>query len=398
MEDRSMIKPILDALEYFSSSEEELEIFYNVVDKFCAAWFGKPIFASHFSKIDYALLHELLGEYIRFESNNKRIALWILAINRVCCNYTASLDSAKYEISELEESIDDSFDTTLIDPIVSSLKAFEQQHLNAGINDKGENDGVGDFLQWVGIYVTYVYPSLENKQNFYDKNIIKAMNYLLAEFIKQKSNDKRLALLILALMESCRQYAIQISGGLPQFDERKVFPDGYVMGGTEESMVQELLNKLKEENEKQRLKPILSKELHADQFLKDAFDKFIIDLNDDVNESVSVFNQFANTMSNKLVNFSEEQVCLFFQTLIRYRKKCHVVIKESVFHTLKRSVSLLSEQSKSWFSEELEKLRNDNEIYVDYIVHKLKNEKSSKINTAKLFVMLYLIYKLELLN
>ena len=170
------------------------------------------------------------------------------------------------------------------------------------------------------------------------------------------------------------------------------------MGGTEESMVQELLNKLKEENEKQRLKPILSKELHADQFLKDAFDKFIIDLNDDVNESVSVFNQFANTMSNKLVNFSEEQVCLFFQTLIRYRKKCHVVIKESVFHTLKRSVSLLSEQSKSWFSEELEKLRNDNEIYVDYIVHKLKNEKSSKINTAKLFVMLYLIYKLELLN
>ena len=324
--------------------------------------------------------------------------MWILAINRVCCNYTASLDSAKYEISELEESIDDSFDTTLIDPIVSSLKAFEQQHLNAGINDKGENDGVGDFLQWVGIYVTYVYPSLENKQNFYDKNIIKAMNYLLAEFIKQKSNDKRLALLILALMESCRQYAIQISGGLPQFDERKVFPDGYVMGGTEESMVQELLNKLKEENEKQRLKPILSKELHADQFLKDAFDKFIIDLNDDVNESVSVFNQFANTMSNKLVNFSEEQVCLFFQTLIRYRKKCHVVIKESVFHTLKRSVSLLSEQSKSWFSEELEKLRNDNEIYVDYIVHKLKNEKSSKINTAKLFVMLYLIYKLELLN
>ena len=75
-----------------------------------------------------------------------------------------------------------------------------------------------------------------------------------------------------------------------------------------------------------------------------------------------------------------------------------MLIKESVFHTLKRSVNLLAEQSKNWFSEELEKLRNDNEIYVDYIVHKLKNEKSSKINTAKLFVMLYLIYKLELLN
>ena len=173
MEDRSMIKPILDALEYFSTSEEELEFFYNVVDKFCAAWFGKPVFASHFSKIDYALLHELLGEYIRFESNNKRIALWILAINRVCYNFTASLDSVKYEICEMEDSIDDSFDTTLIDPIVSSLKSFERQHLNAGVNDKGENDGVGDFLQWVGIYVTYVYPSLENKQNFYDKNIPK---------------------------------------------------------------------------------------------------------------------------------------------------------------------------------------------------------------------------------
>ena len=224
------------------------------------------------------------------------------------------------------------------------------------------------------------------------------MNYLLVEFIKQKSNDKRLALLILALMESCRQYAIQISGGLPQFDECKFFPEGYIMGGTEESMVEELLNRLKEENEKQRQKPILSKELHADQYLKDAFDKFINDLNDDVNESVSVFNQFANTMSNKLVSFSEEQISLFFQTLIRYRKKCHVAIKESVFHTLKRSVNLLSEQSKTWFSEELEKLCNDSEIYVDYIIHKLKNEKSSKINTAKLFVMLYLIYKLELLK
>ncbi|MEE1291620.1 MAG: hypothetical protein UHW86_11405 [Spirochaetota bacterium] len=396
MEDRSMIKPILDALEYFSTSEEELEFFYNVVDKFCAAWFGKPVFASHFSKIDYALLHELLGEYIRFESNNKRIALWILAINRVCYNFTASLDSVKYEISEMEDSIDDSFDTTLIDPIVSSLKSFERQHLNAGVNDKGENDGVGDFLQWVGIYVTYVYPSLENKQNFYDKNIVKAMNYLLVEFIKQKSNDKRLALLILGLMESCRQYAIQISGGMPQFDEGKFFPEGYVLGGTEESMVEELLDRLKEENEKQRQKPVLSKELNADQYIKDSFDQFIIDLNDDVNESVSVFNQFANTMSNKLISFNEEQLSLFFQTLIRYRKKCHVVIKESVFHTLKRSVSLLSEQSKKWFSEELEKLRINNEIYVDYIVHKLKTEKSSKVNTAKLFVMLYLIYKLEL--
>ena len=44
MEDRSMIKPILDALEYFSSSEEELEFFYNVVDKFCAAWYLLLIF------------------------------------------------------------------------------------------------------------------------------------------------------------------------------------------------------------------------------------------------------------------------------------------------------------------------------------------------------------------
>lgn len=401
MEDRSMIKPILEALEYFSSSEEELQFYYKVIDKFCAAWFGKQILASNLTKIDYALLHEMLGEYIRFESNNKRVALWILSINRVCYNYSVNLESVKQELKGMEESIDDSFDTSLIDPIVNNLKEFEHLHLTAGLNDKGENDIVGNFLQWVGVYTTLIYPSLENKQDFYDKNVIRAMNYLLAEFIKQKSNDKRLAMLIIAVMEACRQYSIQISGkniyGVGTLGDVS-FPEGYIFGGTEENMVEELLDRLKEENAKQRQKPILSKEILADQFVKDSFDKFVDELNDDVNESVSVFNQYANMLANKFVTFDQGKQFLFLQTLIRYRKGCRNCVKDGVYNTLRRSISLLSDQSQNWFSQELKNLRNENDVYIDFVIQKLKSERVSKINTSKLFIMLYLIYKFDLMD
>ena len=41
MEDRSFIRPILDAMEYFNKSTEELNFFYRIIDRFCACWFGK---------------------------------------------------------------------------------------------------------------------------------------------------------------------------------------------------------------------------------------------------------------------------------------------------------------------------------------------------------------------
>ncbi len=399
MEDRSMIKPILEALEYFSSSDEELQFYYKVIDKFCATWFGSKILASKFTKLDYLLIHDLLGEYIRFESNNKRVALWILSINRVCYNYSVNLSFIKKDLSEIGDAIDDTLDTSLIEPIVNNLKEFEKLHLQAGVDNRGEADVIGNFLQWVGLYTSYIYPSLENKENFYDKNIIKAMNFLLVEFIKQKSNDKRLAFLIMAIMEACSQYSLRddINSVIIE-DMSSELSEGAVIPGTEENMVSELLNKLKEENDKQRQRPILSKEILADQYIKDSFDLFIEDLNYDVNESVSVFNNYVNTLTNKFVTFDQGKQFLFMQTLNRYRRNCKSSLKEGVYKTLKKSVRLLSEQSKKWFIDELKKLENESDVYIDFVIQKLKSEKVSKTNTSKLFVMLYLIYKFELME
>ncbi len=397
MEDRSMIKPILDALEYFSQSEQELQYYYKVIDRFCALWFGKPVFVSKFKKLDFVIIHDLLGEYLRFESNNKRVALWLLSINRVCYNYSANLAGAKRELIDIENNISDDFDTSLINPIINNLMEFEKAHQSAGVGNRGENDTVGDFLQWVGLYSTMIYTSLENKDNYYDKNVIKAMNFLLLEFIKQKSNDKRLAFLIMAMIESCRQYSLQNPGDDNFADITKSMPNGAVLAGTEENMVQELLNKLKEENFKQRQRPVLSKEILADQFLKDSFDKFIDDLNEDVNECVSVFNNYATTLANKFVGFDHGKQYLFLQALNRYRKNCVKSVKESVANNLKKSVRLLSDESKAWFKSELKKLNDENDLYIEFVIQKIKSEKVSKANTSKLFIMLYLIQKFELM-
>ena len=96
-------------------------------------------------------------------------------------------------------------------------------------------------MQWVGIYSSFVYPSLENKQDYYDKTIIKATNFLLSEFIKQKSNDKRLAFLILAILEACRHYSLVNLESYDSQDFTAEFPEGFVVPGTEENMVSELL-------------------------------------------------------------------------------------------------------------------------------------------------------------
>ena len=35
------------------------------------------------------LTHDLLGEYLRLEENSKRLAFWLLTLNRCCLNFTA---------------------------------------------------------------------------------------------------------------------------------------------------------------------------------------------------------------------------------------------------------------------------------------------------------------------
>lgn len=393
MEDRSVIKPVIDALEYFIRGEEEIQFFYKIIDKFCAKWFNNKINAAKFDKTDIFLIHEMLGEYLRFESNNKRVALWLLAINRVSYNFTVDLSNIKKELKELEKSIDDNFDNSLILPILSWLVDLENMHNNVNKENLGLQDITGNFLQWVGLYTTYIYPSLENKLDIYDKKVTKAMNYLLMEFIKQKSNDKRLAFLLLAIIEACKQYSLQNS----QVDKTTIINNkDMITAGSEEILVEELLNKLKEENEKQRQRPVLTKEIQADQFVKDSLDDFIDNINFDVNEAVSIFNNYTSKLTNKLITFDHKKQYLFFQTLYRYRANCQNCLKESVYYNLKNSVKMLSSHTKIWLEQELENINQQKDLYIDYILQKLKPDNAAKINTAKLFIMLYLIKKFNL--
>ncbi len=398
MEDRSVIQPILEALEYFNKSKEELEYFYNIIDKFCASWFGKTVITTNFSAIDLLLIHDLLGEYLRFEGNSKKIALWLLAINRVCYNYTLDLSKAKKEVEELKKIKKEDLDTSLIDPILNTLKTLEEAHLTSSLNNRPQEDIIGNFLQWVGIYTTFIYPSLENKMDFYDKNVLRAMNFLLSEFLKQKTNEKRLAFLIMAIIEACKQYSLQNNINTELLNQNSENMD-FVLPGKEEKLVEELLNKLKNETERQRKSQlILSKEILADQFVKDSFDKFISDINNDPTEAVTIFNDYSFRLSNILIKFDTGKQFLFLQTLSRYRTNVKSVLKPETYNNLKKSVEMLSERTKEWFKNELVKLNERKDFYIEFVLQKMLNEKeSTKANTAKLFIMLYLIKKLELM-
>jgi len=396
MEDRSVIQPILEALEYFNKSKEELDFFYNIIDKFCASWFGKPVMTTNFTSSDLFLIHDLLGEYLRFEGNSKKIALWLLAINRVCYNYTQDLSKVKKEVEELKKISKDELDTSLIDPILNTLRNLEELHLTSSINNKPQEDIINNFLQWVGIYTTFIYPSLENKMDFYDKNILRAMNFLLSEFLKQKTNDKRLAFLIIAIMEACKQYSLQNNNINPDLFTQN---SEIVVPGKEEKLVEELLNKLKKETERQRKShTILSKEILADQFVKDSFDKFIDDINNDPTEAVAIFNDYSFKLANNLIKFDTGKQFLFLQTLSRYRTNVKSVLKQETYNNLKKSVEMLSDRTKEWFKNELARLNERKDLYIEFVIQKMLNEKDqTKANTAKLFIMLYLIKKLELL-
>ena len=439
--DAGMLKPILDAIEDFDDDSESLEPFYRIVDKFCVQWFGKPALVSDFDTVDLLLIQDMLGEYLAFEGNNRKIALWLLSINRVCNNFTADLSEAAEEIEQLRDEYDEEPDTSLIEPIIGHLKQLEAQHLNAGIDNIGRDDSIGNFLQWVGLYATFIYPSLDNKADFSDKSVLKAMNYLLTEFIKQKSNDKRLAFLIMAIMEACKQYSVANIDVNPQFvdDYAKNAEGEPVLAGTEEELVQQLLSSLHNETVRQRKehpshfvqnepaekvtpvkqsKPdtesksapkkavsepqakskVKGKGLLSEPFSKDEFDDFIESLNADSVECVSVFNKFSTDLANQFVRLDTGKQFIFLQTLSHYRKDCRGNLDKDVWESLRKSVSLLSPKTIDWLKTELQRLAERKDLYIEYILQKIRSEsEATKANTAKLFVMLYLIKKLELL-
>lgn len=437
--DAGMLTPILNAINDFNEDTESLEQFYRIVDKFCVRWFGKPALVADFKTIDLLLIQDMLGEYLAFEGNNKKIALWLLSINRVCYNFTADLSETAEEIEQLRSEYDEEPDTSLIEPIISHLKQLETSHLNAGINNIGREDSIGNFLQWVGLYATFIYPSLDNKTDFFDKSVLKAMNYLLAEFIKQKSNDKRLAFLIMAIMEACKQYSVANIAVNPQFidDYVKSAEGEPVFAGTEEDLVRQLLSNLHNETVRQRRErssyashsetadkqsaaktdkvygdlsaaersqtvspnaKTKGRKLLSEPFSKDEFDAFIDSLNDDSVECVSVFNKFSTDMANQFVRLDTGKQFIFLQTLSRYRKDCRGSLDTEVWDNLRKSVSLLSPKTIEWLHTELDRLAERKDLYIEYILQKIRSEsEATRSNTAKLFVMLYLIDKLELL-
>ena len=394
MEDKSMVQPILEAVEYFTQSESEIQYYYKIIDKFCAKWFRKPPDAALLDTVDLLLIHDLLGEFLRFDSNSKRVAMWLLSINRICYNFTVDLTEAEKELASLESGISDSPDNTLIEPVLSTLIKLEELHLSAGDNNRGRQDITGNFLQWVGLYTTFIYPSLENKQDLNDKSILKAMNYLIMEFIKLKSNDKRLAFLIMAVMEGCRQYSNKDKVDGTVIDSQRSF---MVTAGTEQALVEELLLKLQEETENQRQRPHLSREQPVDQMLKDQLDVFIDELNTTPARAVTLFNGFTEQMTNNYLMLDDgKKSFLFLETLQRYRVNCRKCLKPDVYNNLTMSINLLAAHTKKWFVNELKKADQYTADYTDYILKKFEQHKATKVNTVKLFIILNLIKKFEI--
>jgi hypothetical protein len=397
MDDTSIIKPILDALDYFNNSPDEINYFYNIIDKFCANWFGKQIKVSKFDDVEYLLIHDLLGEYIRFEENNKRIALWLLSINRVCYNYTSDLSSVNEKLNELakQETLD--IDATLIEPILNHLRIFEKLHNNAGKDDRGEFDVIINFLQWVMVYTSLVYPSLENKMNFYDKVIIKAMNFILMEFIKQRSNDKRMAYLIIAIIEACRLYSIQEENINEEIIHYYEIENNIVLPGKDEVLVTQILDRLKDETQKPRdINIQKSIPISIEKYVESYINNFIENLNKKDNESIAIFNKYIFVFSSKFLSIDDNQKLLFLRTFI-YMDISLNTINTQALTNLKKSINNLADKTKIILKSELKNLENKKDEYINYILKKIDSiEYSIKYNTAKLFILVLLVKKLNL--
>lgn len=204
LQDRSVIQPVLHAVESLQSATQGLATLYEVVDQFCAVWTGKQREQMLFEgdTILY-LIHELLGEYLHLEQNNKRVAFRMLTLNRCCTNFDADLHSKRSELEELICSSDLGPDATLLEPIFSQIREYEQIHKRSLTEELGESDAMGNFLQWVGAYCSYIYPAIIRDKNKITKTVISAISFLICEHIKLRSNASRMAELLLGIKEAC---------------------------------------------------------------------------------------------------------------------------------------------------------------------------------------------------
>jgi len=246
MVDKSIVRPVLEAVESLRSYKRDLEFYYRTVDRFSALWNGKPKEGRRIEEETAIwLAHDLLKEYLRFEGNTKRVALWLLTINRCCSNYGADLSGTEAEMRAVMENADLDFDRTLVEPILTKARTFEARHEKAVDTELGGQDTLGSFLQWIGIYCTYVYPRLK-ESGIHDNSMISAITFLISEFINLQENVSRMAALLLGIKEAC-SYA---AGTPAEAGTGTGEPGGSaeVRPGTEQGIVEEILEKLREES------------------------------------------------------------------------------------------------------------------------------------------------------
>jgi hypothetical protein len=244
LQDKSVIQPVLHAVESLQSATQGLATLYEVVDQFCAVWIGKQREQMLFEgdTILY-LIHELLGEYLHLEQNNKRVAFWLLTLNRCCTNIEADLQSKRNELEQLIGSSDLGLDATLLEPIFSQIHEYERIHSRSLAEELGESDAMGNFLQWVGAYCSYIYPAIIRDNNKVTKTVISAISFLISEYIKLRSNVSRMAALLLGIKEAC-VYASSIRAG---GEIQPCAPTDSVPAGQDEQYVEALLQRLREE-------------------------------------------------------------------------------------------------------------------------------------------------------
>ncbi len=222
----------------------ELADYYRIIDRFCARWLGKPRSAMSLEDEETVYLtHELLRGYLSFEGNNKRVALWLLTINRCCRNYSADLSRTRAEFARILRGTDLAFDHTLLSPILQRVRFYEERHSSAAAEGLGGRDSLGSFYQWVGIYCTYVYPRLREDPRSKDRSMVSTLGFLISEFISLKANVSRMAALVLAIKEAC---ALARPAG--SADCAADAAGDAVAPGTETRYVEQILDRLRAES------------------------------------------------------------------------------------------------------------------------------------------------------
>jgi hypothetical protein len=399
MDDRSIIKPIISAMDYFNSAVDEVEYFYKIIDRFCAYWFGRQIHLSKLSNIELFLIHELLGEFLRFEENNKRVALWVLALNRICYNFSRDISPVVSELEKMnnDESLD--IDPTLIAPILKQIKKLDELHKKSGKDgDVGSEDLIGNYLQWVMVYTGFVYPSLNDKFDFHEQAaVVKSMNYVLMEFIKQHSNDKRMAYLILGIAEACRQYSLQSESFSKEFIENYEDKEA-VLAGQDEALVRELLNKLKNENTKQSSAQCNLTEDAPEDYIKIAFAKVTEEINSNEKLAVNNYSKYVLKFTSKFLSYDAACQKEFLKVVLDYSFSELKGIKKDVLEKLKKSIAVLPDATKKWLDAEAAKLKGGRDEYIEKLLNDLATKgMNSRFNFVKPFMLLLLSYKFEIL-